>query len=45
MALLSLLIFFAKRVSPYVQESKWIKIIPGLVLLTLGVYAWTKVFF
>jgi threonine/homoserine/homoserine lactone efflux protein len=45
MALLSLLIFFAKRLSPYVQGSKWIKIVPGILLLALGLYAWTKVFF
>lgn len=45
MALLSLLIFFAKRLAPYVEGSKWIKIIPGLVLLSLGLYAWTKVLF
>ncbi len=44
MALLSLLIFFAQRLAPYVQGSKWIKIIPGLVLLVLGLYAWWKVF-
>lgn len=45
MALLSLLIFFAKKISPYVQGSKWIKIVPGIVLLSLGLYAWTKVLF
>ncbi len=42
MALLSLLIFFARRLAPYVQGSKWIKIIPGLVLLGLGLYAFWK---
>ncbi len=42
MALLSLLIFFARRLAPYVQGSKWIKIIPGLVLLVLGLYAFWK---
>jgi threonine/homoserine/homoserine lactone efflux protein len=45
MALLSLLIFFAKKLAPYVEGSKWIKLVPGLVLLTLGLYAWTKVLF
>ncbi len=44
LALLTLLIFFAQRLSPYAQDSKWIKIIPGLVLLALGLYAFVKVF-
>jgi threonine/homoserine/homoserine lactone efflux protein len=42
MALLTVLIFFAKRLAPYVHGSKWIKIIPGLVLLSLGFYAFWK---
>ncbi len=42
MALLSLAIFFAKRLAPYAQGSLWIKIIPGLVLLALGLYAFVK---
>jgi threonine/homoserine/homoserine lactone efflux protein len=42
MALLSLLVFFAGRVAPHVQGSKWIKIVPGLVLLVLGLYAFWK---
>jgi threonine/homoserine/homoserine lactone efflux protein len=45
LALLLLLIKFAQRLAPYVNGSKWIKIIPGLVLLTLGLYALTKFFF
>ncbi len=45
MALLTVLIFFAQRVAPYVAGSKWVKIIPGLVLLGLGAYAWWKYFF
>lgn len=45
MALLSVLIFFAQRVAPYVQGSRWLKIIPGLILLGLGLYAWWKYFF
>lgn len=40
MALLTILVFFAQRLAPYVQDSRWIKIIPGLVLLGLGAYAW-----
>ncbi len=45
LALLSLLIFFARRLAPYVGESKWIRIIPGLTLLALGFYAFAKYFF
>lgn len=45
LALLTLLVIFAQRVAPYVQGSRLIKIIPGLVLLGLGLYAWWKYFF
>jgi threonine/homoserine/homoserine lactone efflux protein len=45
LALLSVLIFFAQRVAPYVQGSRWLKIIPGLILLGLGMYAWWQYFF
>ncbi|HCW07214.1 MAG TPA: hypothetical protein DGG95_07610 [Cytophagales bacterium] len=44
LALLLSLIKFAERLAPYVQGSKWIKIIPGSVLLTLGIYAFIKYF-
>ncbi len=44
MALLSLLIFFAQRLAPQVQGSRWIKIVPGLVLLALGMYAFWRYF-
>jgi threonine/homoserine/homoserine lactone efflux protein len=42
LALLLSLIQFAQRVAPFVQGSKWIKIIPGLILLALGLYAFSK---
>ena len=42
LALLFLLVFFAQRLAPYVQGSRWIRIIPGLVLLALGLYAFWK---
>lgn len=45
LALLTLLVIFAQRVAPYVQGSRLIKTIPGLVLLGLGLYAWWKYFF
>ncbi len=44
LALLTLLIFYAQRLAPYAKDSKWIKIIPGLVLLALGLYAFIKYF-
>jgi threonine/homoserine/homoserine lactone efflux protein len=45
MALLSLVIFFARRLAPVVSGSKWIKIIPGVMLITLGIYALAKYIF
>lgn len=45
LVLLTLLIFFANRLAPYVSESRMIKIVPGLVLLVLGIYAFMKYFF
>lgn len=45
MALLGTLIFFAQRLARYVQGSRWLKIIPGLILLGLGLLAWYKYFF
>ncbi len=45
LALLALLVVFAQRLAPYIQGSRWIKIIPGLILLGLGFYAWWKYFF
>ena len=45
MALLTVLTFFAQRLAPYVQGSRWIKIVPGLLLLGLGGYAWWRYLF
>jgi threonine/homoserine/homoserine lactone efflux protein len=42
LALLSLLIIFAQRLAPYVQGSKWVKIIPGLIILGLGIYTFSR---
>ena len=39
------LIFLARRLSPDIQGSRLIRIIPGLLLLGLGLYAWWKYFF
>ncbi len=45
LTLLTLMIFFAQRLAPYVNENRMIKIIPGLVLFVLGLYAFAKYFF
>jgi threonine/homoserine/homoserine lactone efflux protein len=45
LALLTLMISFAQRLAPYVSGSKWIKVIPGLILLALGLYAFAKYLF
>jgi len=45
LALLTLVISFAQRLAPYASGSKWIKIIPGLVLFALGLYAFAKYLF
>lgn len=45
LALLLVLIKFARKIAPYANGSKWIKIIPGLVLLALGLYAFVRFFF
>jgi len=42
LALLMLLFFFAQRLAPYVQGSKWVKIIPGLIILGLGIYTFSR---
>jgi threonine/homoserine/homoserine lactone efflux protein len=44
LALLGLLVLFAQRLAPYVVGSKWIRIVPGLTLLALGLYAWWRYF-
>ncbi len=44
LVLLSLVISFAKRLAPYLGESRWVKIIPGMVLVGLGLYAFVKYF-
>ncbi|HTH54547.1 MAG TPA: LysE family transporter [Cyclobacteriaceae bacterium] len=42
LALLLLLIQFAQRLAPFANGSRWVKVIPGLVLLGLGLYAFSK---
>lgn len=38
-ALLILFIFLAKRLSVYVKDNRYVKLIPGFTLLALGIYA------
>jgi threonine/homoserine/homoserine lactone efflux protein len=42
MLLLTLFTFMAVRLAPYVQHNRFIKIIPGLMLLLLGMYAFGR---
>jgi threonine/homoserine/homoserine lactone efflux protein len=42
MALLTLFVFLANRLAPYVKESLAVKLTPGIILLTLGLYAFIK---
>ena len=42
MLLLTLFTFMAVRLAPYVQHNRFIKIIPGLTLLLLGIYAFGR---
>lgn len=39
MALLTLFAFLAKRLAPYVKDNRIVKLVPGITLLLLGVYA------
>ncbi len=45
LALLLVVIFFARRFSSDVQGNRLIRIVPGLILLGLGFYAWWKYLF
>jgi threonine/homoserine/homoserine lactone efflux protein len=42
MALLAVFVFLAKRVAHYVKDSILVKLIPGIILLALGLYAFGK---
>jgi len=45
MALLTLFAFLAKKLSPYVKDNRIVKLVPGLTLLLLGLYAFVKYLF
>jgi threonine/homoserine/homoserine lactone efflux protein len=44
MTLLALFTFLAKKLSPYIQQSTFIKLAPGFIILCLGLYAFGKYF-
>jgi threonine/homoserine/homoserine lactone efflux protein len=45
MALLTVFVFLANRLAPYVKDSLIVKLIPGIVLLVLGLYAFVQYLF
>lgn len=45
MALLTVFVFLANKLAPYVKDSLIVKLVPGIVLLTLGLYAFVKYLF
>jgi threonine/homoserine/homoserine lactone efflux protein len=45
MALLTLFAFLAKKLSPYIKDNRIVKLVPGLTLLLLGLYAFVKYLF
>jgi len=42
MILLILFTFLAKKLAPYVKDHRFVKFVPGLTLLVLGIYAFVK---
>jgi threonine/homoserine/homoserine lactone efflux protein len=42
MALLTIFVFLANRLAPYVKDSLLVKLIPGIILVILGLYAFVK---
>lgn len=45
MLLLTLFVFMATRLAPYVQQNLFIKMLPGIIMLALGIYAFVKYLF
>lgn len=42
MILLTIFTFLAKRLASYVKDNRYVKLIPGITLLVLGLYAFVK---
>ncbi len=45
MLLLTLFTFMAARLSPYIQQNRYIKMAPGFIMLALGLYAFARYIF
>jgi threonine/homoserine/homoserine lactone efflux protein len=45
MLLLTLFVFMATRLAPHVQQNIFIKMLPGIIMLALGIYAFVKYLF
>ena len=45
MALLTIFVFLARKLAPYVKDSIAVKLVPGIILLILGLYAFGKYLF
>ncbi len=45
MLLLILFVFMATKLAPYVQQNIFIKMLPGIIMLVLGIYAFVKYLF
>ena len=45
MVLLTLFAFLAKKLAPYIKDNRIVKLVPGLTLLVLGLYAFVKYLF
>jgi threonine/homoserine/homoserine lactone efflux protein len=45
MLLLTLFVFMATRLAPYVQQNIFIKMLPGIIMLALGLYAFARYLF
>jgi threonine/homoserine/homoserine lactone efflux protein len=45
MLLLTLFVFMATRLAPYVQQNIFIKMLPGIIMLGLGLYAFARYLF
>jgi threonine/homoserine/homoserine lactone efflux protein len=45
MLLLALFVFMAARLAPYVQQNIFIKMLPGIIMLALGIYAFVRYLF
>jgi threonine/homoserine/homoserine lactone efflux protein len=45
MLLLTLFVFMATRLAPHVQQNIFIKMLPGIIMLALGIYAFVRYLF